>query len=144
MASCHLLQTGSCLGGATPSQPANNNRKIGVEEESIIYTSDNKRIPVNSSNPISATNLLKNLNEKIDGNGYYSLEPGGQIEWSSLPYSNLIKLDQAQKLKNAHTKTRRCLISTKSQYKVALTGTPIENRIQDIWSLFDINGDSLH
>ena len=67
----------------------NNNRKIGVEEESIIYTSDNKRIPVNSSNPISATNLLKNLNEKIDGNGYYSLEPGGQIEWSSKPFLNL-------------------------------------------------------
>tara|TARA_Y100000389_G_C17468130_1_gene527655 strand:+ start:3259 stop:5817 length:2559 start_codon:yes stop_codon:yes gene_type:complete len=50
----------------------------------------------------------------------------------------LLCLDEAQKLKNAHTKTRRCLISTKSLYKVALTGTPIENRIQDIWSLFDI------
>ncbi len=75
------------------------NQKIGMEEEIIIYNRNNKRLPVNRGEEFSSNDLIKILN-KVEKNGVYSLEPGGQVEWSSLPYSNLIKLDQAQKLKN--------------------------------------------
>ncbi len=70
-------------------------RKIGIEEESIVYTFENKRIPVNPGNEFSAVDLLRVLNKKIDSNGYYSLEPGGQIEWSSKPFSNLNDLQES-------------------------------------------------
>ncbi len=80
---------------------SNSDKKIGMEEEIIVYNSNQQRLPVNSGKNFSANDLIKILN-KIEKNGIYSLEPGGQIEWSSLPYSNLIKLDQAQKLKNVN------------------------------------------
>ena len=83
------------------SLASNSNRKIGIEEEIIIYNSNRKRLPVNSGEDFSASDLIDILN-KIEKNGIYSLEPGGQVEWSSLPYDNLIKLDHAQKIKNVN------------------------------------------
>ena len=64
-------------------------RMIGIEEESIIYTEDNRRIPVNSRKHFSAVDFLSLLNKKTEANGIYSLEPGGQIEWSSPPFQDL-------------------------------------------------------
>ncbi|SVB22558.1 uncharacterized protein METZ01_LOCUS175412, partial [marine metagenome] len=72
-----------------------NNRKIGIEVECFVYTKNIKRIPVNPSNNYSAINLLHELNNvsnKTDG--VYSLEPGGQIEWSSPPFSDMSGLEK--------------------------------------------------
>lgn len=72
-------------------------RMIGIEEESIIYTEDNRRIPVNSRKHFSAVDFLSLLNKKTEANGIYSLEPGGQIEWSSPPFQDLNQLSMAMK-----------------------------------------------
>ena len=72
-------------------------RKIGVEEECIIYSHNNHRIPVNSGGEFSATDLLAIMNNNIGRNGSYSLEPGGQLEWSSPPRNNLFDLASAHK-----------------------------------------------
>ncbi|MCK5763573.1 MAG: DEAD/DEAH box helicase, partial [Clostridiales bacterium] len=45
--------------------------------------------------------------------------------------------DEAQAIKNPRTKRTRSAKKIKSNYKVAMTGTPIENRLSDLWSLFD-------
>ena len=71
-------------------------RKIGMEEECIIYTKDLDRLPVNPATQYSATDLLNEMNLLADQNGIYSLEPGGQLEWSSPPYENLNDLSIAQ------------------------------------------------
>ena len=71
-------------------------RKIGMEEECIIYTKDLDRLPVNPATQYSATDLLNEMNLLTDQNGIYSLEPGGQLEWSSPPYENLNDLSIAQ------------------------------------------------
>ena len=71
-------------------------RTIGMEEEIIIITKEGKRLPVNKGNFFSGNDLIKILNKNCN-NGSYSLEPGGQVEWSSLPYKSLINLDKAQK-----------------------------------------------
>ena len=68
-------------------------RKIGIEVECFIYNKNYKRIPVNQSNEYSATDLLQELNSVPNNNGHYSLEPGGQIEWSSLPFKNINDLE---------------------------------------------------
>ena len=73
------------------------NRKIGIEEECILHTSDNKRLPVNRGNSFSAIDLLNIMNDKKGVNGEYSLEPGGQLEWSSPPYKDLNKLESAMR-----------------------------------------------
>lgn len=68
--------------------------KIGIEIENIIYNDKNHRIKVNRSNSFSATDLLRNLKNM----GNYSLEPGGQIEWASEPYTNLHDLEKSIRL----------------------------------------------
>ena len=74
----------------------NSERKIGIEVECFIYKKNFSRIPVNKSKEYSAIDLLNELNNiNKDENGTYSLEPGGQIEWSSPPCENMFELDGA-------------------------------------------------
>ncbi|MGE0789468.1 MAG: SNF2-related protein [Sandaracinaceae bacterium] len=46
-------------------------------------------------------------------------------------------LDEAQHIKNPHSATARAAKALKSERRLALTGTPIENRLSEIWSIFD-------
>ncbi|MEX1368967.1 MAG: SNF2-related protein, partial [Nannocystaceae bacterium] len=49
----------------------------------------------------------------------------------------LVVLDEAQAIKNPGTKQTRATKSLRSRARLLLTGTPIENRIEDLWSLMD-------
>ncbi|HWC01642.1 MAG TPA: DEAD/DEAH box helicase [Methylomirabilota bacterium] len=55
----------------------------------------------------------------------------GEVEW------NVLVLDEAQAIKNPATRQARSVKRLRSQARVALTGTLIENRLGDLWSLFD-------
>ncbi|MFT8538306.1 DEAD/DEAH box helicase [Bifidobacterium aquikefiri] len=46
-------------------------------------------------------------------------------------------LDEAQYVKNHATKSSRAVRSIKTLHRFALTGTPIENRLSELWSIFD-------
>ncbi len=46
-------------------------------------------------------------------------------------------LDEAQKIKNHTTKAYRAAKSLLARHRLALTGTPIENRLTELWSIFD-------
>jgi superfamily II DNA or RNA helicase len=46
-------------------------------------------------------------------------------------------LDEAQVIKNAAAKQTRAVKQLKAENRIALTGTPIENRLSDLWSIFD-------
>src|SRR5262245_47817443 len=48
-----------------------------------------------------------------------------------------IVLDEAQQVKNAATGTARALRRLNARHRVALTGTPVENRLVDLWSIMD-------
>ncbi len=54
-----------------------------------------------------------------------------QIQWS------LTVLDEAQAIKNPGAKQTRAAKALKSRVRLALTGTPVENSLGDLWSLFD-------
>ena len=77
------------------------NRMIGMEEECILHNMDGKRIPVNLGDEFSATDMLCIMNDKIGANGEYSLEPGGQLEWSSPPFSSLNDLQLSMEAHHA-------------------------------------------
>ena len=49
----------------------------------------------------------------------------------------LCVIDEAQNIKNPNTEQTKAIKSIKASTKVALTGTPIENRLMDYWSIFD-------
>src|SRR6185295_16853797 len=46
-------------------------------------------------------------------------------------------LDEAQAIKNPGAKQTRAVKELRARAKVALTGTPVENRLGDLWSIFD-------
>ena len=50
----------------------------------------------------------------------------------------MIVFDEAQAMKNSQTKRARAAHTLDADFRLALTGTPIENRIDDLWSLFNI------
>jgi non-specific serine/threonine protein kinase len=55
----------------------------------------------------------------------------GDVEWS------LVVLDEAQAIKNPGAQQTRRIKELKSRVRIAMTGTPVENRLGDLWSLFD-------
>jgi len=50
---------------------------------------------------------------------------------------NFLILDEAQSIKNHHTMKAKSVKKIKSKNRFVLTGTPIENSITDLWSIFD-------
>ncbi|MBB3909105.1 DEAD/DEAH box helicase [Anoxybacteroides rupiense] len=52
------------------------------------------------------------------------------IEWDT------ICLDEAQNIKNADTKQARAIRTFIGRHKIALSGTPMENRLSELWSIF--------
>ncbi len=61
----------------------------------------------------------------------------GKIEaLHQIPWDVLV-IDEAQAIKNPGTKQTKAVKAIGAQMRVALTGTPIENQLMDLWSLFD-------
>ena len=56
---------------------------------------------------------------------------------SALRFSTIV-FDEAQTLKNAHTQRFRAARALQGDFKVALSGTPLENHLGELWSLFAV------
>ena len=46
-------------------------------------------------------------------------------------------IDEAQYIKNANTQAAKAVKEVQAEFKLALTGTPVENRLSELWSIFD-------
>lgn len=46
-------------------------------------------------------------------------------------------IDEAQYIKNHGTQAARAVKQVQTGFRLALTGTPIENRLSELWSIFD-------
>ncbi len=66
----------------------------------------------------------------------YGMTHIDQEEVGSL-YWNSIIIDEAQNIKNAATKQSRSVRKLRGRHHVALTGTPMENRLSELWAIFD-------
>ncbi len=49
----------------------------------------------------------------------------------------LVVLDEAQAIKNPEARQTKTVKRLRADARIALTGTPVENRLSDLWSLFD-------
>lgn len=47
-------------------------------------------------------------------------------------------LDEAQVIKNHATQTAQAVKILQARYRFALTGTPVENALEDLWSIFGV------
>lgn len=54
-----------------------------------------------------------------------------QIDWDALC------LDEAQNIKNVYTKQSTAIRALPAHHRLALTGTPMENRLTELWSIYD-------
>jgi non-specific serine/threonine protein kinase len=60
-----------------------------------------------------------------------------RTEWmKSYPWRSVI-LDEAQAIKNPGSKQTKAVKAINASWRLALTGTPVENRLGDLWSIFD-------
>ncbi|WP_406701120.1 DEAD/DEAH box helicase [Singulisphaera sp. Ch08] len=60
-----------------------------------------------------------------------------RTDWLKEYQWRLLILDEAQAIKNSGTKQTRAVKELTAAARVAMTGTPVENRLSDLWSLFD-------
>ena len=64
--------------------------------------------------------------------GLLQLEAGlfKDVRWHT------IVLDEAQAIKNAHTRRSQAVMSLRGDFRMAATGTPLENHLGELWNLF--------
>lgn len=66
-----------------------------------------------------------------------------RYEWLKTYSWNYVILDEAQAIKNPGTQQTRSVKTLKAKNRIIMTGTPIENRLTDLWSLFDFLNSGL-
>jgi SNF2 family DNA or RNA helicase len=62
---------------------------------------------------------------------YRDLKTLDALEWQG------IVLDEAQNIKNSQAKQSQAIRQLKADFQIALTGTPVENRLSELWSILD-------
>jgi non-specific serine/threonine protein kinase len=86
------------------------------------------------------TDKLKKLSKKqVDAHDAVITTYGTvmRTEWMRSHTWQSVVLDEAQAIKNAAAKQTRAVKALHSQWRLALTGTPVENNLGDLWSIFD-------
>src|SRR5207253_9283714 len=64
----------------------------------------------------------------------YSLALRDKEHLASIEWDNVV-VDEAQNIKNEPAKQTQAIKQLKAQHKIALTGTPVENRLSELWSI---------
>ena len=62
---------------------------------------------------------------------YRDIQTLKAVEWQG------IVLDEAQNIKNPQAKQSQAMRRLEASFRIALTGTPVENRLQELWSIMD-------
>lgn len=60
-----------------------------------------------------------------------------RLDWLPAREWRLVVLDEAQAIKNPGAKQTRAVKKLRGRARIALSGTPVENRLGDLWSLYD-------
>ncbi len=79
--------------------------------------------------------LLSEINRADVAITSYPLLRRDSADYAALHFSSCF-LDEAQYIKNPKSQTARCVRRLRSGNRFALTGTPIENSLTELWSLF--------
>jgi SNF2 family DNA or RNA helicase len=72
----------------------------------------------------------------------YALATRDRAVLAKVPWRRIV-LDEAQNVKNPEAKQTKAVRSLSSPHKVALTGTPVENHLGELWSIMEILNPAL-
>lgn len=92
----------------------------------VVHPSENKNLREDHINCVENYDLFITTYAMIS-----------KYEWIKNMIWDSVILDEAQAIKNPGTKQTKIVKQLKARYRIAMTGTPIENRLSDLWSLFD-------
>ncbi|HMV70410.1 MAG TPA: DEAD/DEAH box helicase, partial [Myxococcota bacterium] len=65
----------------------------------------------------------------------YGLLARDQDDLAGAPW-DVVVLDEAQAIKNPEAQRARSAFELRARHRIALTGTPVENRLEELWSIF--------
>ena len=89
---------------------------------------------------VMPSDQIKSLNPQVLANAELVITSYGSLlripSLMTTPW-HLAILDEAQAIKNPQAKQTRAVKKLDARARIALTGTPIENRLSDLWSIFD-------
>lgn len=105
------------------------------EKEFDKFGSDLK-YKVFAENKTQRLNELDNLNDINILITSYGLVRNDLDKYKQIPF-NLVAIDEAQNIKNPSAGISKAVKSLNASVKFALTGTPIENSLLELWSIFD-------
>jgi len=94
-----------------------------------------ERVIVDSYPPHERAKLWKNVSNKLVVTSY-SIVMNDFEKVKKIDF-NAIVLDEAQHIKNPMTKRSKAIFGLKGEFRLALTGTPMENHIRELWSIFN-------
>ena len=88
------------------------------------------------SGPDRARDFRKIDSADIVITSYALLQRDFEEAWAGRDFSAVV-LDEAQHIKNRQTKNAKAVKMLSSARRLVLTGTPVENSVSDVWSIFD-------
>jgi len=105
------------------------------KEEFFKFNPQLKTLPVDGT-PVQRKKLLNNIKEFDVIITSYSLLQKDVEFYKQIPLAYCI-LDEAQHIKNRGTRNAKSVKMIQARHRLILTGTPIENSLDELWSLFD-------
>lgn len=109
-------------------------KKFAPDLSTLIHHGDNRSKSKTFAKEIKNKQLVITSYSLV----YRDLETLKNIDWEG------IVLDEAQNIKNSSAKQSQAVRQLPAKFRIALTGTPVENRLLELWSILDfLNPDFL-
>lgn len=102
-------------------------KRFGPKLTTLIYHGDKRPKGMTFVKQARETNLVITSYTLV----YRDLKELKRVEWQG------VVLDEAQNIKNSDAKQSKAVRELESDFRVALTGTPVENRLSELWSIMD-------
>ena len=126
------------------SVPGENRRALVVTPASLVFNWMNEIERFAPGLPATVVTgdakerkaLIKNAGEREVLITSYDLLKRDLKAYQKLDFAVQI-IDEAQYIKNHGTQAAKAVKEVRSEFRLALTGTPVENRLSELWSIFD-------
>ena len=122
----------------------NNGKILIVSPTSLIYNWENEfnkfgselKYKVIAENKSKREKLFNNVDDYDILITTYGLVRQDKEKYLAMNF-DVIVIDEAQNIKNPNAMMTKVIKSLKANTKIALTGTPLENNVLELWSIFD-------
>ncbi|MEO1126986.1 MAG: DEAD/DEAH box helicase [Cyanobacteria bacterium J06639_16] len=102
-------------------------RRFAPPLKTLIYHGDKRPHGSAFERAVTAVNLMITSYALVQRD----LKDLKRVDWQG------IVLDEAQNIKNPEAKQSQAVRDIDAQFRIALTGTPVENRLSELWSILD-------